>query len=146
VIPNVDERLASVIRALTDVVLPSLPKEAGLAIEQVQLTLGHLQIIRAQLDATPGFEAEELANAIAIAEQLGAHSAGALDAAVAGARAADSPAERRAARIALHGAIGDLIRAHAGHPGIAKIVIAAEEKRVVKDRAWFAPFGFDAAA
>ena len=35
--PNVDERLASVIRALTEVVLPHLPPEASLAQEQVHL-------------------------------------------------------------------------------------------------------------
>lgn len=145
-IPNVDERLASVIRALTDVVLPALPPEAGLASEQVQLSLGHLQILRAQLDATPAFEAEELADAIAIAEQLRGHADGALDDALAAAADATSPADGRATRIALHQAIAELIVVKPGDADITRIVIAAERARVAKDRPWFAPFGFDAAA
>src|SRR3546814_13166270 len=57
--PSVDERFASVIRALTEVVLPHLPADASLAQEQVHLSVGHLQILRAPFDETPAFEREE---------------------------------------------------------------------------------------
>ncbi len=57
--PTVDERLASLIRSLSQVVLPHLPPEASLAQEQVHLSLGHLQILRAQIDAAPAFEVED---------------------------------------------------------------------------------------
>src|SRR3546814_14577108 len=68
--PNTDERLASVIRALTEVILPHLPPEASLAQEQAQLAIGHLQILRLQLDSVHGFEAEELADTRALAGEL----------------------------------------------------------------------------
>src|ERR1700733_15345858 len=68
--PSVDDRIASIIRSLSDVILPALPPDAGLAQEQTHLAIGHLKIIRAQLDATPEFEVEELADARALAESL----------------------------------------------------------------------------
>src|SRR3546814_11904766 len=68
--PSVDERFASVIRALTEVVLPHLPADASLAQEQVHLSVGHLQILRAQFDETPAFEREELGDAIVLAGAL----------------------------------------------------------------------------
>jgi hypothetical protein len=68
--PNVDERLASVVRALSEVILPHLPPEASLAQEQVHLCIGHLQILRAQFDAVPAFEREELGDALAVARDL----------------------------------------------------------------------------
>ncbi|HMO68292.1 MAG TPA: hypothetical protein PKE25_06450, partial [Novosphingobium sp.] len=66
-IPSIDDRLASVVRALTEGILPHLPADASLAQEQVQLCIGHLQILRAQIDAAPAFEREELADAAALA-------------------------------------------------------------------------------
>ena len=71
-IPSVDERLASIIRALSEVILPHLPPEASLAQEQAHLAIGHLQILRLQLDAAPAFEREELADAQAIGKALAA--------------------------------------------------------------------------
>ena len=68
--PNIDERLASIIRALTEVVLPHLPPEASLAQEQVHLAVGHLQILRAQLDDIPAYELEELEDGVALAKAL----------------------------------------------------------------------------
>src|SRR3546814_19818740 len=68
--PSVVERVASVIRALTEVVLPHLPADASLAQEQVHLSVGHLQILRAQFDETPAFEREELGDAIVLAGAL----------------------------------------------------------------------------
>ena len=148
-IPSVDERLGSVIRALTDVVLPSLPPEAGLAQEQVQLALGHLQILRAQLDGTPGFEADELADATTLGEQLagasGTADRAAMRGALASAAAATGPAAIRAARIELHTAMADLIATDGANGHTAALIIAAEKERVVTERAWFAPFGFDIA-
>ncbi len=142
-IPSVDERLASVIRALTDVVLPSLPPEAGLAQEQVHLCLGQLQILQAQIDGSLAFEAEELADAAALARELTDDES--LATALSGAEAARDPAVIRAARIDLHEATATLIARRGSDPSLARTIIAAEKKRVVKERAWFAPFGFDIA-
>ena len=71
-----DDRLASIVRSLTDIILPSLPGDAGLAQEQAHLAIGHLQIIRAQLDALPAFEAEELSDARLLGLALLADDAG----------------------------------------------------------------------
>lgn len=156
-IPSTDERLASVVRALTDVVMPSLPPEAGLAREQVELSLGHLQILRAQLDEIGPYEAEELADARALGEALSGCEGGAesstasaiLTDNLAMATGAKAPADVRTARIAIHDAIAALLRAVAADGEAATrsrircLILEHEKRRVVKDRTWFAPFGFD---
>jgi hypothetical protein len=151
-IPSVDDRLASVVRALTDVVMPSLPPEAGLAQEQLQLTIGHLQILRAQLDATPDYEAEEAADVRALGQQLlGAGGGGAATSSALAAlkSAMEAKAGPREDRIAIHTAIDALIKAcsndgsDAFRAQIGKIIVTHQTPRTMKDRKWFAPFGFD---
>jgi hypothetical protein len=152
--PNVDDRLASVIRALTEVVLPHLPPEASLAQEQVHLSVGQLQILRAQLDGTPGFERGELEDAISIGKALGSAVTGgvqtgkalaALSASVAAAKGSDVRGERKA----IHRCIAELVRAvsadgdAAGKAALTRTVLEHERPRTQKDREWFAPFGFD---
>ena len=153
-IPDTDERLASVVRALTDVVLPALPPEAGLAMEQVQLSIGQLQILRSQLDSILSYEADELADATALGSELrglaGDDAGRALDDALAGAKTAATPGEVRDARKAIHAAIDMVVttmsrRPEADRRRLQTTIIAAERKRVVKDRRWYAPFGFDIA-
>ena len=156
-IPSIDERLASVIRAMTDLILPSLPPEAGLAIEQAQLSIGQLQIIRAQIDAAPAYEQEELDDAHGLGTALldGAAGGPATQAALAGLRVAlvatnaADPAAVRAARVAIHAAIDVLIKAmgvdgEAGYRTAAgQRIVALQAPRAAKDRKWFAPMGFD---
>lgn len=156
--PSVDERIASVVRALTDVILPSLPPEAGLAQEQVQLCVGHLQVLRAQFDGSLAFEAEELTDVIALGEALGALVKGgsatgtasaALRDALAAGRAATAPAEVRQARVAINAGIAKLVAAvstdgdERSRGGLPRTILEYEKPRVLKDRKWFAPFGFD---
>lgn len=155
--PNTDERLASVIRSLTEVVLPHLPPEASLAQEQVQLAVGHLQILRLQLDGIPAFEAEELADTILLANALvGAIGGGKKTTAAVGAlRAAASAAsgasgaEARQGLSSVNRAIEALVGAVStdGCAGsrteLGTIILAYEGRRVQKDRRWFLPFGFD---
>ncbi len=153
-IPNIDERLASVIRALTEVILPHLPPEASLAQEQVHLSVGHLQILRAQIDAIPAFEREELDDAIAVGKALcGAVSGGAETgkalATLASRVEAAGGSDVRAERMAISNAIAVLIRAvsadgdAAGRASLSKVILEHEHPRAQKDRHWFAPFGFD---
>ena len=152
--PTVDERLASVVRALTEVILPHLPPEASLAQEQVQLAIGHLQILRAQLDSVPAFEREELDDAKAVAAALAREVAGgpvteaalhALSACVAGADGADV----RGQTTALNKAVDALVRgvstdgAVTAKASLSRIILEHESVRVLKDRRWFLPFGFD---
>ncbi|MDP3675350.1 MAG: hypothetical protein Q8R44_09675 [Novosphingobium sp.] len=151
-IPNVDDRLASVIRALTEVVLPHLPPEASLAQEQVQLSVGHLQILRAQLDALPGYEQEELADARALGQALASCSGGpetqAAQTALTAAVAAQGE-QHRALLKAINEAIEALVRAvgadgdAASRGQLSATILKHEHARSQKDRQWFAPFGFD---
>lgn len=149
-IPSVDERLASLIRSLGQVVLPHLPPEASLAQEQVHLALGHLQILRAQIDRVPAFEAEEAADAAAHAGAL-ADLGGPAAAELAAAVASPEPARPRDRVAALHDAIDGYIAAawelgDAAHrAAVTALVLAREDIRVQKDREWCAPFGFDRA-
>ncbi|MFN3468567.1 MAG: hypothetical protein ACK4Z7_02600 [Novosphingobium sp.] len=157
--PDIDERLASVVRALSEVILPHLPPEASLAQEQVHLCIGHLQIIRAQIDEAPAFERGELADALALAEALadgisgGRETTNAL-AALASARAeaatpGESPSAVRTARRNVHQAIEALVKAAAcdadtpSRAFLSAEILRHESERSLKDRQWFAPFGFD---
>ena len=151
-IPNVDDRLASVIRALTEVILPHLPPEASLAQEQVQLAVGHLQILRAQLDALPGYEREELADGRTLGEALSMCRGGAQTSAATSAVVAAAEAQGNDGRVllnAINTAIEALVRAVAADgDGAAKAQLSAtilkhERARAQKDRQWYAPFGFD---
>ncbi len=152
--PNTDERIASVIRALTEVILPQLPPEASLAQEQLHLSVGHLQILRAQFDAIPGYEREELDDAVAIgiALQAGVFGGSATQqalTAIGTAVAAADGSNVRGQRQAIHDAIDTLVRAVSadgdaqGKSALRAIILKQEHARAQKDRKWFAPFGFD---
>ncbi len=151
--PTVDERLASVVRALSEVVLPHLPAEASLAQEQVQLCIGHLQILRAQIDQAPQFEREELEDARALARELmsavcgGAATTTALDTLAATAAADDG--DVRNARLRINDAIDALVAAVSAdgtrdsRQSLWTSILSHEAARSLKDRKWFAPYGFD---
>jgi hypothetical protein len=152
-IPSVNDRLASVVRALTDVIMPSLPPEAGLAQEQIQLAIGHLQILQAQLDGTPAFEAEEADDARTLGKSLlaagngGSHTSAAL--ATLKSTVAHNSAPREA-RVAIHAAIDGLVKAvsvdgdGSFKVALGKIIIDHQTPRTMKDRKWFELMGFDA--
>lgn len=152
--PTVDERLASIIRSLGEVVLPHLPEDASLAQEQVHLCIGHLQILRGQIDLIPAYEREELEDAVAIGGKLVASVAGGTESAAAAAAlsaavsAADGT-EVRSQRRAILDAVDALVKAAArdgtagSRAAIAREILAHEGVRARKDREWFAPYGFD---
>lgn len=149
--PNTDERLASIVRALTEVILPHLPPEASLAQEQVHLAIGHLQILRAQLDDIPGFERDELEDAKSLAQALAGISGGAQTSAAQSALQASVAAgdDVRAGVKAINLSIEELVHAVSsdGDDGakalLSQIILKHEHVRVQKDRRWFLPFGFD---
>ncbi len=152
-IPSVNDRLASVVRALTDVILPSLPPEAGLAQEQIQLVIGHIQILQAQIDGAAVFEADEAEDARALGMALlDAGSGGsATQAALSALKESLVPnADVRAARMAVHDAIDRLVRASSidgtteFQTALGRCIIAHQTPRTMKDRKWFEMMGFDA--
>lgn len=151
--PSVDDRLNSVLRALQSVVLPALPESADLACEQLMLAMGHIQIIQAQRDATPDYEEGELEDIIRLGQamlEVSGYGASveaprsSLEAALA---TPDGLARERAE--AVREAIDALlVAAHeAGeaqyHRALAAAVLPLAADRAQKDRAWFAPMGFD---
>lgn len=68
--PDIDLRLKSVLKALSDVILPALPAEQRMAREQTHLVLGHLGIIAAQWKHALKLELENLTLASALASDL----------------------------------------------------------------------------
>lgn len=154
--PSIDDRLGSVIRALSDVILPHLPPSASLAQEQAQLAIGHLQILRAQIDQAPLFEREELNDALALAQSLRKSMSGGprtqaalsvLEQVIANDKGLPGRTHCKAVNTAIEGVVqaasadgtADVQRE------LRRLVLLHEAERVVKDRAWFAPFGFDTA-
>ena len=152
-IPTIDERLASVVRALSEVIVPHLPEDASLAREQAQLAIGHIQIIRSQLDAAPAYEREERDDAAALGAALLAafpparHDCPALATLDHEIRFTKSDAreDRKAINAAITGVIEALGASDCRETSAAlsRTVLDFEAKRTEKDRRWFAPFGFD---
>lgn len=68
--PSPQVRLDSMMKALTDVILPAIPAVSELAVEQAQLLLGHLAILRSQIDFLGEFEDTELRAARTLANAL----------------------------------------------------------------------------
>lgn len=153
-IPTVEERLDSVIRALSTVVMTSLPLEAKLAREQVQLSIGHLGILRDQIAVIPQFEGEELDDAAEMAAELLIYANG--GAATLAARAclnqalsdrAGMPATLACRKI--NSAISNLVEAvfldgdSSSRSNVMGSVTRHERLRSNKDREMFKPYGFD---
>jgi hypothetical protein len=151
--PSVDDRMNSVLRALQTVVLPALPQEASLAREQVMIAMGHLQIIQAQRDATPGYEAEELTDILGMARQI--VDVEGCDGACASVRETlkramqESALPPREAAEAIREAIDALliVAGQVGtekyHQKLSQTILPLAQARARKDRSWFAPMGFD---
>ncbi len=153
-LPTVEERLDSIIRALTTVVLASLPSDAKLAREQVQLSVGHLSILREQIEVLPQFEREELVDAVALATTLLQQCGGGKTTLAARqnlerllAAQTDSPRDPNAGEV--KSAISDLIEASFCDESkdcqrlVFKSVINCEKERSNKDRIMFKSYGFD---
>lgn len=152
--PSVKDRLGSVVRALNGVVLPALPKEASLAQEQVMLAMGHIQIILAQMDAAPGFLAEEAADLTTIGEAIMASAKGgptteAAKTGLAKALQGGGDIEPEVRTAGIQDAIDAVLLALAedgdadARAATQKAVLAQGAARADKDRRWFAAMGFD---
>lgn len=152
--PNVQDRLSSVVRALTGVVLPALPDDASLAKEQTMLAIGHIQIILAQYDAAPAFEAEEVSDLKSMAQSVSQAAQGGPKTQQALTKVGEQlsnttaiPPHYEAKQ--MQDAIDAVLIALAldGAPearaAVQKIVLEQCSARALKDRQWFAAMGFD---
>jgi hypothetical protein len=154
--PSIDVRLSTMIRAMADVVIPALSETPGLASEQAQLVLGHLHVLRQQVDHAGRFEELEYRAALSLGEALvagageGSSSSPAwqrLEAALAadvGAR----PADTRNGGEAIRGAVEALLREGAGggsddEARLRAIVLQHERTAADLNRTWFAAMGWE---
>lgn len=152
-VPNTDERIASIVRSLTNVILPALPDEASLAQEQVQLCIGHLQILRSQFDQTVDFEVQEIEDAKHLAKTCIESVVGNATTrhAITNLKTLLEPSHETKGRDHLNqinSAIEALIQsAFNDEPKtkdqVTSIILQHEKVRSQKDRHWCAPFGFD---
>jgi hypothetical protein len=159
-------QLQSMIKSMTDVVLPALDPANRMAQEQAQLILGMLHLMSVRLPLQFHYDVDELKRYLALSRELldSVHggpltSAGidglaraAADADAILARAQTAPAGIEAAALALRTQVSALVEQlwHDGEPGsresASKAVLAAARQQVERERAWFVPQGWDADA
>lgn len=145
--PDIDLRLKSVLKALTDVILPALPAEQRLAQDQARLVIGHLAIIAEQWQVALRFELENLALACELASDLAPLN---VDSALADrliaalATAADVDRSDYAAVSAAHHALKSVIdhliadehRSATMPPAMMAAVLRYNRRRAPRERIW----------
>jgi hypothetical protein len=155
-------QLQTVIKAMTDVVLPAVDPANKLAQEQAQLVIGMLGLLQQRLPLLFRYEREELQRYLALARELAPARGGArtreaqADLAAGAAAGADvleraraEPAELEAAVIDLRAKVGELIAAvnddgeSASRRELQRAVLAAAKVQTRRERAWLAPTGFE---
>lgn len=65
-----DLQLATMIKTMTDVIIPAIPGEHSLAIEQSRLIVGMLSLMTRQSDVQYSFDCDELQRLIRVADKL----------------------------------------------------------------------------
>ena len=157
-------QLQSVIKSMTDVVLPAIDPHNRMAQEQAQLILGMLHLLAQRLPLQFQYDVDELQRYVGLSSQLlgSAHGGPATTqqlaqlegAAAEGARvlagAQLAPATLEASVLALRNDISALIRAvwedgaPECRPSTHAAVMDAAKAQILRERAWFQPQGWDA--
>ncbi|MES2492533.1 MAG: hypothetical protein V4579_04535 [Pseudomonadota bacterium] len=152
-LPNIDVRIANLIKAMEQVVVPALPESERLARDQAMLVVGHLRMISGQWKSALRFEQVALDALTDLAEKL----AGIVAAPFAGQLAEAAQTARKADRgsidgleqayNALGGVIDNVILGgpdHASFPQAAVDVLFDYGSRQARvERTWFKAIGFD---
>lgn len=156
--PSMEVRLATIARALEQVIIPALPSEEVLAREQAALSIVHLTTIAEQCRYLAEYELacfadmSTLAEALAGAAEGGPHTASAareLHQILNAVRAATSSSTAHDRRNTLARAIDSLIQASAqdGSPGFQTaqypLIVDHGNRQANHDRAWFRRHGID---
>lgn len=156
-------QIPSLIKALTDVVLPAVDPANRLAQEQGQLIVGMLHLMAQRLPLQYRYDRHELQHFLALADQLSAQAAGLpearealtalADAAARGratlAAAGIEPVQLEAANLALRAATGAVVSSTATAAdevavrAIGAAVLAHAEAMLLRERAWVAPQGWE---
>lgn len=156
-------QIPTLIKALTDVVLPAVDPNNKLAQEQAQLVIGSLHLIAQRLPLQARYDRHELGSFLELGNQLEREAAGSpeLTAAFASlatsaakgrgllARAGADPAEIEAANLALRESIGLVVQAaatlsHASQrKAIESAVMAHAKEMLLRERAWLALQGWE---
>jgi len=157
-------QLQSMIKSMSDVVLPAIDPDNSLAQEQAQLILGMMHLMASRLPMQFSYDIDQLTRYVSLAREILAHGEGGqrtkeelalLNTSVDnGAQALQgaqtSPADLEAAVLTLRARISALIETlwSDGEPTcretISKAVLAASKEQILRERAWFAPQGWDA--
>jgi hypothetical protein len=169
VTPDIGTRLATISMALRQVVIPALPPNEVLAIEQATLCVGHLGVLSEQYNYLADYETlcltemaglgQQLADAVSspgesVASEISGDetraAADRLRQVVAEAGTLAAPAHtRRERRNQIASAIDELLMASLtdGSPGFVaaseRLVVAHGEQQTLRDRAWFQHTGMD---
>jgi hypothetical protein len=152
--PSIELRLATMRRALAEVILPAIAADNALAREQAQLVMAHLELLAQQLPTAARLDERVLRGTEALAQALVASAAGGARtqaaAATLGAALASNVDEPHAARRARLAAAIDTLVGAAEEDGDAAFraqafdaIVAHAGECGVYERAWFAPNGLD---
>jgi hypothetical protein len=149
-LPNIDVRIATLVKALEQVILPALPANERLARDQAMLLIGHLHMIGQQWKHALRFECATLDELIRLAAALAdvqdGEWGGRLRAAIASAREADrsSVDALEAAYNELGHAVDAVIRSEAPlGPAAVDAILAYGERQAWRERTWFKAVGID---
>ena len=152
-IPDIELRLDSVRRALTEVILPAIDAGNSLAIEQTMLAIGHIGMIIGQADNVANYVAicfADLAETMAdLPPAAGPKTATAAEALAAALPMPEQAADCRAAYRTATAALEHLIRTADGEGDTAfrrelhQRVLAFTKRQSRRERSWFGASGFD---
>lgn len=151
-LPSIDLRIANVIKALEQVILPALTPRERLARDQINLCIGHLRMIGEQWRWAAAFESGSFHAMIALAKAMqpsvDPFYADELAAAIISADAieGDDLAVEHGI-VALGGLIDRIILGEDGQfplaPELWNAVLAYGERQATRERTWFAATGLD---
>ncbi|MFT3792286.1 MAG: hypothetical protein QM741_14715 [Rudaea sp.] len=156
-----DIQIRSMLKALTEVVLPAVDPGNPLAQEQTRLCIGMLSLMATQLPLQFRFDKDELARLVDLGQRLGAtpgadtHARQALAADIDGAndvlaRAGAEPGELVDAIRALRASTGAVVSQSCAEAKpdeireIERAVLDASGAQLLRDRAWVLPQGWEA--
>lgn len=150
-----DLQLRSALRALREVVMPAIDADNPLALEQLQIVIGMLQMLAVQLPLQYRYDHDELTRLVRLCDALNVDSSSALAQASAAAsdtlaRAMADPAELLVAIRRLRVLSGEAVTA-AYRDGsaqekacISRLVLEHADQQLLRERAWVAAQGWEA--